>query len=52
MKELTENLKNISIEEINHTFLKTYCSSNKLKLNKYINDVLEEHIKILKNKSK
>jgi len=50
MKELSENLKNISIEEIHHTFLKAYCATNKLKLNKYINDVLAEHIKKLKSK--
>ena len=48
MKELSKNLKNISVDEINHTFLKVYCATNKLKLNKYINDVLVEHIKELR----
>lgn len=52
MKELSKNLKNISVDEINHTFLKAYCATNKLKLNKYINDVLVEHIKKLKSNIK
>ena len=52
MKELSNNLKNISVEEIHHTFLKAYCATNKLKFSKYINDVLAEHIKNLKSNTK
>jgi hypothetical protein len=40
--------KTIVIEKEVHQQLKVYCKRHKLKLNEYINNVLQDHLEILK----